>query len=430
MNIRSDENIFLAETSVPATESQDAATSMKETSDREAEGYSSERFLLCSKSKHMIEKVRRSFAGQNDVVIDVADQTLAQMAESELDVLADHCLVAVEVDPEDPAEMAALRTVIGKSPAHIQFLAITPNELTISTARDLLEAGVLEVLPMMALRDIESTPAGNHNGPDAASSQKGMVVAIAQTRGGIGATTLAINLASLLSAPKSCRDKTSRPRVALLDLDFQNGDAAAALDIDDNGALIEMLKTGGTPDAEFVKHAMVPYKDQFDVLPTPLEFAPFDAFKPEKMALMIAELRTKYDYVILGLPRSMVLWIEPILACADQMLLVTDTSVTGTRQARRLIDFYTEDNPSIPLEIIISKEKKPLSQPKAVKEAANFLDKSFDIWLPYDGRAAGKAADRGEPMIEVAKRSAVAKPLKKIVAMLQVIQVSGKRREI
>ena len=197
----------------------------------------------------------------------------------------------------------------------------------------------------------------------AAPSRNGTVLAIAQTRGGIGATTLALNLASMLSPPTSRRDKTLVAKVALLDLDFQNGDAAASLDIDYNGALIQLLKTRALADAAFLKAAMVPYKDRFDVLPNPVEFAPFDAMTSEMVAQLVIELRHMYDHVIISLPRAMVQWIEPILARADQLLLVTDTSVTGIRQARRLIDFCAEDNPGLPIEIVVSKEKKPMSFP-------------------------------------------------------------------
>jgi|GEM_PF-1118400 len=389
-----------------------------------------ERFLLCTKTDDMAEKVRRAIGENDDVVIDLAGQSLIEMAGNDLSTNDTHYIIVVEIDPADPTEMAALRSVTSRAAESARFLAITPQELTISVARELMEAGVQEVLPTTALRDTQNEPQPAvpvHTQP--ADLHSGMVLTIAQTRGGIGATTLAINLASMLSAPKSRRDKSPVPKVALLDLDFQNGDAATSIDIEDNGVLIELLRTQGKPDAAFLRKAMVSYKGQFDVLPAPVEFAPFDALSPEMVVQLISELRKEYDYVILGLPRSMVLWLAPVLAHTDQMLLVTDTSVPGVRQARRLIDFYTEDNPGLPLDIVVSREKKPTSLPKSVKEAAKFLEKPFDIWLPADSRTAGKASERGVPMAEVSKRSPTVKSIHQIVNKMSQSQASDRRRK-
>lgn len=73
--------------------------------------------------------------------------------------------------------------------------------------------------------EVRSLP--NSIGP----AHNGMVISIAQTRGGIGATSLAPNLATMLSAPASRKDTAPAAKVALVDLDFQNGDVAASVDI-------------------------------------------------------------------------------------------------------------------------------------------------------------------------------------------------------
>lgn len=422
MNMRTPDNLFMSTRVAKVTQDADLAAADGATAQ------TPERVLLCSKSRNMCERVRRAIGEGDDVAIELAPVSLLELAEGDLEILNQHDIIVTEIDPADQAEMKALRHVTASAATGTRFLAITPQELTITVARDLMDAGVLEVLPVSALRD----PASDAQSPMGAAPQalhNGMVLSIAQSRGGIGATTLAVNLAAMLSQPQSKRDKTPAAKVALLDLDIQNGDASASIDIEDNGALIELLKERSTPDAAFVRRAMVSYKDQFDVLPTPEEFAPFDAFTHDAIKQLIIELRHAYDYVIIGLPRAMVSWLAPVLALSDQMLLVTDTSVPGVRQSRRLIDFYTEDNIGLPVDIVVSREKKPMSMPKALKEAAKFLEKPFDIWIPNDARTAQKAVERGIPMAEAAKRSASVKSLRQIVNKMTQIKDSEKRRE-
>jgi len=111
------------------------------------------------------------------------------------------------------------------------------------------------------------------------------------------------------------------------------------------------------------------------------------------------------------------------------MLIVTDTSVASIRQARRLVDFYTEDHAGMPIDIVVSKQKKPFSLPDSLKEAVRFLERPLDHWLPRDDKKARKASDLGKPIIEAARGTAIAKPLAKLCARIQDIYASSNRRE-
>jgi pilus assembly protein CpaE len=96
------------------------------------------------------------------------------------------------------------------------------------------------------------------------------------------------------------------------------------------------------------------------------------------------------------------------------MYLVTDSSVPSIRQARRLIDFYTEDNLNLKIDIVIGQEKRPVVKGKHHTEAAKVLERSFEHWLPFDPRAARESVDQGKPLSQVAGRS----PLTRAIARL------------
>lgn len=391
--------------------------------------------LVTSPMPGMADMVSRALSQDHAVEVAQARMSVAELQADETLAVSDFDIIVLDIKPGDEDELAALRALRGRAPETTRFLAMTADALTLAFARKLMEAGVDEVLPLMdvrpELRQAQDLGAEvNAAGMQVAAPQhNGMVISIAQTRGGVGATALALNLATLLSAPAERKDTTPAAKVVLVDLDFQNGDAAASIDIEDNGAFIDLLKAKGDMTAAFLRSALITYKDRFDVLPTPVEFAPLDAMSPEMVAQMIKELRAMYDYVIIGMPRAMVRWIEPVVARTDQMVLISDSSVTGMRQARRLIDFFTEDNPGLPLEMVIAKQKKPSSLPKSLKEATKFLDKPLNIWVPQDDRTARKATDQGVPMVELSRRSPVVKALKPLIEQVKQIQVSARRRD-
>ena len=97
------------------------------------------------------------------------------------------------------------------------------------------------------------------------------------------------------------------------------------------------------------------------------------------------------------------------------VIVVTDISVSSVRHCRRLIDFFTADNVTLPIKIVVNGEKKPMIQSSLHREASKALGRKLDYWLPHDPKAAKTAADRGKPLSVVAARSPLSKAVAQIV---------------
>ncbi len=147
------------------------------------------------------------------------------------------------------------------------------------------------------------------------------------------------------------------------------------------------------------------------VLAAPEKFAPLEAITPEQISGLIEVLKQRFDYIVFDLPRTLVDWLAPLLEATDRMLMVTDSAVPSIRQARRLIDFYTEDKLDMKIDVIINHEKKPMVQKRHHTEASKLLDRPFQHWIPEDPSAAREALDRGVPLATVARRSALTKSI-------------------
>jgi pilus assembly protein CpaE len=141
------------------------------------------------------------------------------------------------------------------------------------------------------------------------------------------------------------------------------------------------------------------------VLTAPAEFMPLDAISEKQVEVLIDALRRTHDYVVLDLPRAIVSWIQPVMEVADELIIVSDTTVPSIRSAKRLIDFYKGENPTLKVNVVINHEKRPLVQAHHHREAAKALDLKFENWLPHDPRAARTSVDYGKPLSLVAPRS-------------------------
>ena len=340
-----------------------------------------------------------------DIAVDRRENSLTRLngTASELAATADVILFCP--DPEAGLDLEVLRK-LQRSPGRTAALvALTAPDMPISEARRLFQAGVEDVLPWTAtpseLRDgltrwrRPSLPAIYQPPP-----RQGRIVAVAQARGGIGSSTLAVNLADRLMDRKGLR-RVARNRVVVVDLDLQFGSVASLLDAKENEALYQMAMDGTVPDGTFLTQALASTPGGLWLLSAPSKFAPLEALTAAQIGALLDGLAKQFDYVVVDLPRSLVHWVTAVLERTHRLMLVTDCAVPSIRQARRLLDLYLENNPALQVEVVMNQEHKPMIKSRHHVEASKLLERPFRHWLPFDPKAARKASDRGLPLSAV-----------------------------
>jgi pilus assembly protein CpaE len=330
-------------------------------------------------------------------------------------------------------EAEALRALIA-SGGNARILAVSDSSTPFGLAHSLLRAGVTEVVPDTIDDTDLATVVGRLSMPrrltlNPQDQLDGHVIAVSKARGGIGATTLAVNLADQLRGKKKRFGKSETRKVILLDLDLQFGAVAGFLDLPPNDALYSMARDRIEPDSVFLRQSIVTTPSGLAVLAAPDGFMPLTALQPEQMRLLIGQLRKMYDFVVVDLPPAMVDWLTPILEAADHVLIVSGTSVPFVQQTRRLIDFFKNQNPSLQIEVVVGQEKKPMMRSRRHIEAAKALQTEFRHWLPPAANVAEDAMDRGCPLSETASTSPLTKEIAEIAADL-LKAIAAKTRTI
>lgn len=329
--------------------------------------------------------------------------TLHVLADSAEQIVAQHAVILFETDVSE-ADLAALEHFVAVANGRTKFVALVDKSLPLSQVRALGVAGAIEVLPVdietqalvEALADV--TNSAQSNMPSARPrGQTAKIFSIAQSRGGAGATTFAVNLASSLAA----RTKREQPalRVLLLDLDLQFGNAGTYLDIEDNGAFDALLGQDTLPSSTAILDAVQPSGHGVDVLTTPAVMVPLTSLTTEFVAHMIDVYRSAYDYVVIDLPRATMDWITPMILATDRLIMVSDGSVPCIRQAKRLIDLYRENRLTLPVDLVMNREKKPFFGSETIRDAEALLDLKVAAWVPDDPSAERRAIDLGRPSV-------------------------------
>ncbi|MGV6803385.1 MAG: AAA family ATPase [Ruegeria sp.] len=387
----------------------------------------SQSVLLVSEQGSIARMVSDVFPSSENNTVTESANTFKKLNGAALQLAFKHDLVIFEIDSDDAGELQAIEELLARRSGDTLFIALTQNDLSITKARELRKIGVDEVLPLSidgeGLKAAITEKVGARivpqpvfaNGPVA----QGKIIPVTKSRGGIGASTVAVNLAcALVGGKRSFFRKKTESRVALLDFDLQFGNANVFLDIEDNGGCLQLIESAEQPDDHFLSSILQKHSIGVDVLCAPAPMVPLQSIRSDLIEELLNLLQRRYDYVVIDLPCAIVEWVEPILRRATKLALVTDTSVPCVRQARRLIDFYRETNVGLPIEIIINHERQTLIKPAHVREAEKVLETKLKHWVPDNQKIARNAVDLGQPVIAMKPKSDIGKALAKMAEAL------------
>ena len=152
---------------------------------------------------------------------------------------------------------------------------------------------------------------------------EGLVVALLGAKGGMGTTSLAINLAGLLA-------KDPERRVALVDLALFIGEVAVYLDMSTPYSLGELVRDLNRIDEGFIDRTIPRHRSGFFVLSQPSAVEDADALSAEDVVQSILVLKRFFTHVVL-----------------DAGAQLSDASLSGVHAADRTLLVCTQELPSL-----------------------------------------------------------------------------------
>lgn len=226
---------------------------------------------------------------------------------------------------------------------------------------------------------------------DTNEQKSGKVIALFSTKGGVGKTTIATNLAVALAL------KTGT-KVALVDADLQFGDISLFLNILPNRTIFDLLKDIDHLDAETVDSHMVDFQNLVKVLAAPFRPEQSEMITGAHLTKIIKTLQDSFDYIVIDTAPTFQETMLAVLDAADHVLVVAVT------------DLPTIKNVKICLEVIESLEYNPekikliLNRAQSdsgldLKEVEESLRNCFSAALPSDGKTVVAAVNRGIPFV-------------------------------
>jgi len=343
--------------------------------------------------------------------------------------------VAMAIDNSDEDEIVLLSDIITAAKARDVKVILIAEDVSPAVLHQLLRHGADEFVPyplpekelQAAIDRLLKAPEPATITPVAAVAQTalppggaagdGVLLSVHGLAGGTGATTLATNLAWELANV----DKKDNPSVCLIDLDLQFGSTSTYLDLPRRDVVYEMWSDTEAMDDEMFKQALLSYQDRMWVLTAPHDMLPLDFITSDDVKRVLALARSRFDYVVVDMPSTLVQWSESILNEAQVYFATMELDMRSAQNALRLKRaLQAEDLPFDKIRFCLNRAPKftDLTGKSRVKRMAESLEISIEVHLPDGGRPVPQCNDHGEPLAESAPKNPLRKEIMKLARTL------------
>ena len=222
-----------------------------------------------------------------------------------------------------------------------------------------------------------------------AAARGGSVIAVCGARGGVGTTTVAVNLALQLSM-------TAHGHVALLDLHLQRGTTALMLGVKSIGGLRIALEQPERADALFLDRVAVKINERFRLVAAEESLEVTPAPTPDGMRRVLDLLRKRFNKVVVDMPVPTTAAEKRVLRDARHLLVVMAPDLAGIRDADRLRQLAAGIS-TINTRIVLNRVGMPGGLAVPMIEQGLGLKPAFQI--PDLGKQLGRAANLGKPAL-------------------------------
>ena len=267
----------------------------------------------------------------------------------------------------------------------------------LSFYKKLISMGVLEyILNPVSSAQIEKLISDKSAAEDAAKNKdagKGSkIIAVVGTRGGVGASAIALNLASYYASKKH--------PTAILDFDPEFGTIPLMLDVEPSRGLVEALEKPERVDTLFMDRAMTKVNDHLFALGAERSIGEVGKIDDKAAEILLGQLKSKFSYIIVDI--SQVQEYEYYVLKHAECIVVTELSIPGLRDTMRVYDLIKEGlhNPHITIVANKTGVNKRFETP--LKDFEHGLGKKIDITIPFETEAYGYF-ENGKTMVTAHK---------------------------
>ena len=223
------------------------------------------------------------------------------------------------------------------------------------------------------------------------------VIAVLGSRGGVGCTSVAVNLGATLA-------RQAGHGVALVDLDLALGDADVALDLMADYTLADVALNIDRLDMQFLRRSLSKHSCGLSLLPHPVQMEDISLIREDCLQRVIGLLRASFTHLVLDLSKSFAPTDVAALRMADVILLVAQLELSSLRNAVRIVQTLGNDE-GLGEKVRVVLNRVGGENDISLKKAEETIGKPIFWQAPNDAKLMTEARNQGVPLVLHAPKS-------------------------
>ncbi len=307
-------------------------------------------------------------------------------------------LLVVNLDPAPDAILPIAGEVAASHPGLAVFAvsSSTDGQLILSAMRQ----GLREFLTKPIEAEMLAEAVNRASERFAAGGRQGTLITVIGGAGGVGATTLATNLAVELCAIAS-------GGVCLVDLDYRFGQVGTLLDLEPVYSIADLCETPERLEGSVIEKALVKHATGVQVLCRPPSFAQADTITAAHCVGALSGLVSMFDYVIVDGPSRYDPAAKAVLDISDNILLILELLVPDVRNVQRMLEAMREAGFNLDRLRLICNRLGKDSANLSVADIEATLNTQVYATLPDDWPGVSASINLGEPLARSQPRSKI-----------------------
>jgi pilus assembly protein CpaE len=242
-------------------------------------------------------------------------------------------------------------------------------------------------------------------GADAAHKD-GKVVTLFAPKGGVGRTTLAVNLAVALAGEQ-------RQTVTLVDGSFQFGDVGVLLNLNPkNKSIIDVVADPGATDEELVDTTLIHHSTGIKVLLAPPSPEMAELVTVDQIRRMMHRLRATNDFTVIDLWPHFNDVTLALLDMSDVILTILTLEISNIKNIRLFLEVAEQLGYGDKLKLVLNRADSAFGI--RVADVESSVGRKIDHQVVSDGRTVVYALNRGVPFVWSNSQAPVSEDILKI----------------
>lgn len=258
----------------------------------------------------------------------------------------------------------------------------------VSSIRRVYQLGATrrQVMPTMA-----HTPSGTTSTMASAPQQRGKVVAVFSAKGGVGCSTIAVNMAIALQ-------QYAASKVVLVDTSLQFGDVGVLLNLYASRTIADLATHAEELDGELIDDILISHSSGIKTLLAPPRPEVADTVTPPLVVDVLERLRSMFEIIIVDTSSVLDDLVLSILDVSDKIMVITTPEIPAIKNAKLFFEVtealeYERDRTMF----VLNKVDKRTNI-RAEDIEANIKYK-IEGQLPLDERVVTTAVNQGVPYV-------------------------------